>query len=74
MAGDQESAHITPVNQVGLSPKPEDPRINLVRQIANVDCSSVPFSKLEVKVRDDGRPYSVIITRTYMIDPEGNVT
>jgi len=52
----------------------EDPRIKLVRQIAKVDCSAVPFSKLEVKTRDDGKPYSVIITRTYMIDPEGNVT
>ncbi len=72
MAGEQKAAPITPANQVGLSPKPSE--IALVRQIAKIDCSAVPFSKLEVKTRDDGKPYSVIITRTYMIDPEGNVT
>jgi hypothetical protein len=61
---------------IDLPPKSsiEDPRVKLVRQIARIDCSAIPFSKIEVKTRDDGKPYLVVIARTYMIDPEGNVT
>ncbi len=72
MVGEQKSAPITSVNQVGLSQKSLE--IKVIRQIAAIDCSAVPFSKLEIKTRDNGKPYSAVVTRTYMIDEDGNVT
>ena len=72
MTGERNTIPFVSRNQPNLSP--EDPKLRLVRQIAKIDCGAIPFSMLEVKVRDDGRPYSVVIKMTYMIDSEGNIS
>ena len=75
MAGENDSISPRSSNPTALPEKAlSDPRLKLVRQISKLDCSAVPFSRLEIKVRDDGRPYSVVITRTYMIGPDGDIT
>lgn len=73
MQNNQSPSGLGSPNQPNLS-SAEDPRIKLVREVAKIDCSAIPFSKIEVKTRDDGKPYLVIIARTYMVDPEGNIT
>ncbi len=75
MAGENKSSTTELSNHtIPGSPALDDSRIKLVQKISKLDCSAIPFSKLEVKVRDNGKPYCVVITRTYMIDSDGNVT
>lgn len=76
MAVNEQSATTLGKNsQPNLSQKsPVDPKLNLVRNIAKLDFGSVPFSKLEIKTREDGKPFSVIVQTTYMVDAEGNIT
>jgi len=72
MAGENKPIDIGVFNQLN-SPQ-LSPEEHLISHISRINWSSIPFSTLEVVLREEGKACTVRMTKTCKVDSEGNIT